>query len=256
MVQHISFSGFKIWDECPHRFKIEYIDGKKGFTGNIFTAFGTAIHEVCEKTLLNEWKTGEEAQNFSQSFQKEWESLDEDLKVEKDLDVFMEQGKKLAPICIPELKKVFEGCEVVQTEMDLYENIEGSNLKFKGFVDLILKNPKTGKYYIIDWKTCSWGWDARRKSDKITGYQLVFYKKFIAEKLQIDPKMIECFFALLKRTAKKDQVEFVRITTGNRKMKNAEEALNKAVHFIDKGFYPKKKTSCSKCPFKRTEWCP
>ena len=68
MVQHISFSGFKIWDECPHRFKIEYIDGKKGFTGNIFTAFGTAIHEVCEKTLLNEWKTGEEAQNFSQSF--------------------------------------------------------------------------------------------------------------------------------------------------------------------------------------------
>ena len=32
---------------------------------------------------------------------------------------------------------------------------------FKGFIDLVVKTPD-GKYHIIDWKTCSWGWDAQR----------------------------------------------------------------------------------------------
>ena len=44
---------------------------------------------------------------------------------------------------------------------------------------MVLKTPD-GRYHIIDWKTCSWGWDAKKRSDKILAYQLVFYKHFFA----------------------------------------------------------------------------
>jgi ATP-dependent helicase/DNAse subunit B len=55
--KHISYSELKTWAECPYKHKLKYKDGIKGFVGNIYTAFGTAIHEVCEniaKGLLTE----------------------------------------------------------------------------------------------------------------------------------------------------------------------------------------------------------
>ena len=50
---HISYSEIKIWDECAYKHKLMYIDNIKNFHGNEHTAFGTAMHEVCEKAVLN-----------------------------------------------------------------------------------------------------------------------------------------------------------------------------------------------------------
>ena len=54
------------------------------------------------------------------------------------------------------------------------------SMTFLAFVDCIIKT-EDGKNHIIDWKTCSWGWDARRKSDTMTTYQLSYYKHFYSE---------------------------------------------------------------------------
>ena len=63
--------------------------------------------------------------------------------------------------------------KIVSVEEPLYESMQvvGSDKNFKGFIDLVLKT-KDGKYHVIDWKTCSWGWDLKRKTDKITTYLL------------------------------------------------------------------------------------
>ena len=53
-MQHISFSALKIWNECPHKHKLKYVDKVSLFNGNEYTAFGTAIHDTCEKKLLKE----------------------------------------------------------------------------------------------------------------------------------------------------------------------------------------------------------
>ena len=37
------------------------IDGLAGFRGNEYTAFGTAMHEVCEKAVLKEVKLNKES---------------------------------------------------------------------------------------------------------------------------------------------------------------------------------------------------
>ena len=51
---HISFSELKNWDRCPYYHKLTYIDNRRLFQGNEYTAFGTAVHSVCEKILLEE----------------------------------------------------------------------------------------------------------------------------------------------------------------------------------------------------------
>ena len=55
---HISFSELKDWVTCAFYHKLTRVDKLKGFKGNEYTAFGTAIHAVCEKKLLKE-KTDE-----------------------------------------------------------------------------------------------------------------------------------------------------------------------------------------------------
>ena len=70
----ISFSELKIWKECPFRHKLQYIDNLPRFQGNEYTAFGTAVHTVCEKKIINE--SLEERGLFAEEFEKELSNLD------------------------------------------------------------------------------------------------------------------------------------------------------------------------------------
>ena len=254
-MSHISFSALKNWNFCPFYHKLTYIDKLSGFVGNEFTAFGTAIHDVCEKKLLKEELKFEEY--FIERFQKSLESLDKSVNIdEKLIEDMAVQGVSLVPLILPALKEYFdEGHEVLQTEESLMVPIENEDYNFKGFIDAVVKTPD-GKIHIIDWKSCSWGWDTRRRSDPMVNYQLTLYKIFYAQKHNIDLKNIETHFALLKRTAKKNKVEFFRVTSGSKKQENALQLLKKALFNIKKKNYIKDKRSCAKCEFHRTPQCP
>ena len=113
------------------------------------------------------------------------------------------------------------------------EDIDGQDdYKFKGFIDAIVKTVD-GKVHIFDWKTCSWGWDAKKRSEPMVTYQLTLYKHYFCQKIDVDPKDVETHFALLKRTAKKDRVEIFRVTSGEKKTENALNFLKKAVYNIE-----------------------
>ena len=110
-------------------------------------------------------------------------------------------------------------------------------------------------YHILDWKTCSWGWDQNKKKDRLMTYQLTLYKLFFAKKHKIDPKKIKTHFGLLKRTAKKNQIEIFEVTSGPKKTENALNLMNKALYNISNKRFIKNKLSCKYCPFDRTEHC-
>ena len=167
------------------------------------------------------------------------------------------QAEDLVMHIIPELNNKFGNYEIVSAEEALYEPIENQNKKYKGFIDLVLKT-KDGKYHIIDWKTCSWGWDSRRKTERMTTYQLTYYKYFYSKKHNIDIDNIETYFALLKRTAKKDKVEIFNVGTGTKKIENSLKLLNKAVYNIEHGNFIKNRLSCTArygCEFYNTKFC-
>ena len=76
-MSHISYSAFKIWNECPHKHKLSYIDRIRGFEGNEYTAFGTALHAVCENALVDEDLDTEAY--FQEQFLQEIKALPEDI---------------------------------------------------------------------------------------------------------------------------------------------------------------------------------
>jgi len=206
--------------------------------------------------------SGEPRSNLSDQFSKEFATrIKEELMKggalsEKDKKLIVtlnEQGRSLITHVYPAVEERFDGCETFSVEERLFEDIEKGGIKFKGFVDLVLKCD--GKYHLIDWKTTTWGWDARKKSSAIVTYQLTLYKHYFAKKHNIDPKDIETYFGLLKRTAKKNPVEIFRVTSGNRKTQNALKLLNDSVYNMKHGLQVRNKLGCQWCEFKNTEWC-
>ena len=252
---HISYSELKNWVQCPFYHKLVNIQKIKGFKGNEYTAFGTGIHNVCEKKLLKEQINDEEffVSNFSDSIA----ALDSDVVVDIGLvDKMVGQGKAILPEIEDALIAYFgPDYEVMSTEERLMVPIDEVQYNFKGFIDAVIKT-SDGKYHIVDWKSCSWGWDMKKRTDPMVTYQLTLYKKYYAIKHNINPDIIETHFALLKRTSKKGRVEIFRVSSGNRKTNNASNLLMKAIKNISNGKHIKNKLSCRRCEFYKTEHCP
>jgi hypothetical protein len=256
-VPHISYSELKDWKFCSFYHRLTRIDGIDGFKGNAYTAFGTAVHAVCEKKLLKE---DVDEQYFLDTFSKCISDLPGDVEVDSGLvDQMVGQGKRLIPHIEDALNDYFEEFEVLAVEMPLMEPIEGEEKhQFKGYIDAVVATPD-GKVHIFDWKTCSWGWDSRKKSDKMITYQLTLYKHFFSQRMKIDSKDIETHFALLKRTANKNHVEFFRVTSGTKKTENALKLLSTALYNIKNKRYIKNRLSCTSgygCKFYKTKHCP
>ena len=118
---HISFSALKDWNTCAWYHKLTRIDKIRGFTGNAFTAFGNAIHDVCEKKLLKE--NIEEEDYFLERFEHFLGTLDKepDQKLVSDM---RSQGKAILPEIEDALEDYFGEYEVLGSEIPLDEPIE------------------------------------------------------------------------------------------------------------------------------------
>ena len=275
--KHISYSEWKNWHICPHYHKLTYIDKVAQFEGNIYTAFGKAIHTVCEYTLTSPEKYREPGTIealVKEQFLKELKALPEaaqhDAKANFKLKEWLVNGLDIIPdlyrCLVEKFGKLGEDWEVLKAEEQLYVPITEfteAEKKFKGFIDLVVYSKKDEKIHLIDWKTCSWGWRREKKNDKIMAYQLVFYKHFYARKYEVDPKDVDCHFVLLKRTAKPGKkAEFVRVTAAKKRTTDALNALTKALHNINKENYIKNRAACTSCKdrfgtceFYQTEYC-
>ena len=103
-MKHISYSSLKDWDFCPWFHKLTKIDKVGGFEGNEHTAFGKAIHTICEgvvgRTLI------EPTSEFLSLFDDELNSLsfDKEQKIITDMKV---QGLNIIPQIEPALQDYF-----------------------------------------------------------------------------------------------------------------------------------------------------
>ncbi len=256
-MSHISYSELKVWNDCPFKHKLQYIDKNKVFTSTEYTCFGIAIHETCEKSLLKEITEEQHDEYFENKFKQELTLMQEQVEIDNVLvSDMVAQGKTILSELYESITAYLGEYEVVATEEPLYERIEKLDFEynFKGFIDLVLRTPD-GKTHIIDFKTCSFGWKADKKSDPMTIYQLTYYKHFYSQKYNIDPNMIETHFALLKRTVKKNRIEFFRVSNAKVRTENAMVLITKSISAIENKKYIKNRLSCNGCEFYKTELC-
>ena len=208
----ISYSQFSLWEQCPYSWKLTYVDKAIPFTDNIHTMFGTAMHEVlqeylkvmysqsiveADKLLLNEELEDRMKKIFMEIRQK---NGGEEFCTKNDMVEFYNDGLKIIDFFKKKRNQYFSkrGYELIGIETALNYDLP-NNLKFRGFIDLIIKDTVRNRIKIIDIKTSTWGWNKYQKMDKNKTDQLLLYKSFYSKQHDVPMDRIDVEYFIVKR---------------------------------------------------------
>jgi hypothetical protein len=271
MIDHISYSSWQLFrNGCQWRWKLDYIDGIRKKSQSVHLAFGTAIHSAIEKykNKSNPVSLDESGAYFLSAFDKICED-EKDALGKFDKEFFRNAGLEI--ICDLESCKEFVDGFPMYNEFELFEDIliPDVSVKFKGFIDIVLKTKdKRGNtiLFVSDFKTCSWGWNAEKKQDKDLHSQLFLYKHFLCKKFDVDPNLVRTSFILLKKkpSSGSSRIEWFPISAGPVSVQRALDNLCSDISKIklccdNNNFEKDRKLCCNKfgdtCPYFKTEYC-
>ena len=208
----ISYSQFSKWDKCPYTWKLDYVDKVETFKGNIYTLFGSALHETIQAYLVCYYeRTIKEADNLPLNDILQY-------RMEHNYKISKEQHGDEFDVTLEEMKEFFnDGCtiideflkrkssyfpkkntELVGIEIGLNHKVTDT-IDFRGYMDVVLHNSVTGRFKIIDIKTATMGWNKYMKADKIKTNQLLLYKYFFSKEREIPIDKIDVEYLILKR---------------------------------------------------------
>jgi len=254
---HISFSELRDWKECSWRHKLKYINKLVEDKPGPLMDFGTACHAACEKFLKSRIMDSSIAKNMlAQLWEKNaaFEGYTPEALPQffAELDLILSEVPKF-------MDETFPNWEYVDAEHMLYEQIEGHDHAFKGFIDGVIavtdaKNKKL--IWLLDWKTTSRGWWREKRTDELVKTQLILYKNFWSKKIGVDPKDVRCGFILLKRSAKKEQhCELFALSVGDVTTGRSLKVVNNMLTSIKRGIAIKNRSSCTYCNYFNTPHC-
>lgn len=258
---HISYSEFSQYLGCGHRHLLEKFLKLVDPTTSIHLIFGNAIHAAIETGLKQRIVVEERVAAFKEKFVKDMMDNLLDSPEYQDMNAFMDQGENL--IRILNVEGIFEKYDIIGVELALYEPIWGK-YHFKGFIDLIVRDKKTGRYVIIDWKTSGEQWDvSKKKKDVVFMSQMRFYKYFYSRKFNIPFDQIDCRYVVLNRLLSKKCPELgfgklqpVDIHSTEAEIEQSLRLIAETMRDIHiRNFFPKaklnnEKSNCFFCPYK------
>ena len=278
----ISYSQLSMFSECPHKWKLNYIDKLRVSEPSIHLLFGTAMHEVIQKYLdvmyqytakradmLNLKRTLQE--KMVEQFNIDKENYGKEPCTKEELKEFFQDGCDILDFFKKRRgdyfsKKGYEliGCEV-PVEMGLQKN-----LTWVGYLDIVMRDTIHDRIKIYDIKTSTMGWNKWMKADDNKTQQLLLYKQFYSKQYNHPIDKIDVEYFIVKRKlyekAKFPQKRVQKFipASGTVSMNKVAKKLTK---FIDEAFdedgthtkndlppTPSKK-ACKWCEFKKTEYC-
>ena len=280
----ISYSQLSMYNECPKKWSLNYVEGHKQFSSTIHTVFGTAVHEVIQHYLTVMYEqSGAEADRLNTSEMFE-EALRAEYKTQykkngnqhfctpEQLREFYDDGIAILRDFAKNKNKHFSkrgwylvGCEVPVSKI---QNPSLPNVVYQGYLDVVMYHEPTDTIKIIDIKTSGNGWRDKEKKDENKQFQLILYKKFISEIFNHPIDKIEVEFFIVKRKLFESE-DFVirRIQTfsppsGKVKLNKATQAIDT---FINEAFNltgykkvehtPTVNDNCKWCPFYKVSLC-
>jgi hypothetical protein len=213
----VSFSQYQLYSTCPRAYKLRYIDKLGESSANIYTIFGTSIHETIQHflsvmygvskkqameidtdKLLLDWMRKE--------YIKENEKLTEGtICTQLELEEFYGDGRRILEWFKKKIDKFYTktGFELVGIELPLNAKVkEGVN--FIGFVDIVMKDLSDNSIIIIDLKTSTMGWNKYAKADKYKNAQIVLYKKYYSELFNVPLDKIKVEYQIMRRKLYED----------------------------------------------------
>jgi len=273
----ISYSQMSMFNECPKKWSLQYVEGYKQFTSSIHTIFGSALHKAIQHYLSVFYEQSGAAadrediiQIFKEALQNEYkEQYNKNNKQHfsnsTELSEFYEDGvnileyfKKKRSSYFSKKGWVLVGCEVPLT---LNPHYLLSNVIYQGYLDIVLYHEPTNEFLIIDFKTSTRGWYDNDKKDENKQFQLILYKHFFSHQFNVPIDKIKINFFILKRKLpeKSDfptsRIQEFQPASGKIKTNKAVEVLNNFIEtaFDENGY---KKTEHKPVLNKNCKWCP
>lgn len=227
--KRISFSQYTMWANCPHAWKLRYIDGHRLDDSSIHTVFGTSMHLVIQEwldVLYNQSASRAKTVYLHDTFKGRLLELFKEnttvaangekvfLADKKTLMEFYEQGCLILTYIQNNYKKIFptSNVKLFAIEYELKAEVK-QNVSYVGFIDIVTYNTLTNKYVLYDLKTSRSGWTQDQKSDPNKIGQLLLYKTFFAKQMGIPEDNISVEFIILKRiVAENTQFHIPRVS--------------------------------------------
>jgi len=212
--KYISYSQFSKWARCPRSWKLAYIDKNRKYESSIHAVFGTAMHTCLqhwiqvlytstikaadaidfETLLLEELKT---------AYKEECGRSNSTFSSREELAEFYADGLAILEWVRKKRKIYFDvkNEELIGTEIPILlpPDPNKSNVILMGYIDLIIKDRRTGEYIIRDIKTSGKGWNDYDKKDEIKISQLILYKKYFAQQYGIDIDKVKVEYFIVRR---------------------------------------------------------
>jgi hypothetical protein len=253
----ISYSQMSTYRSCPHKWSLQYKDGHRNNDPNIYFTFGTSMHEIIQDwltTLYEESATKADEmdleelfrENFINLYKKEYKKFNNThYSSPEQLREFFKDGVAILDFIKKKRSTYFSkrGWHLAGIELPIVMNV-GTNLLYKGYIDMVLYHEPTNKFYIYDIKTSTSGWGNKAKRDEAKQMQLVLYKKFFNEQHGIPLENIEVEFFIVRRKVWENseypihRVQLHKPAAGRNKLSKADKMIKE---FIDECFTPKGK---------------
>lgn len=259
---NISFSSASSFHFCPHFYKLTEIDRLERQGSTVYTAWGTLLHSYLQGVLLDKLTPEEAGKKLTRTWKKFC-----GLYKQKEAEGWYIPASLTLLTIKDNLKNEFGEFKVVNVEERIAEEISKEYAqKFKGFIDLILEL-SDGSLVILDIKSCASHYAFFTFKETFKDYQLTLYKYFLQQK-RLTKVKVETYFLTVERNPKsKVPMQLTRITSGPKKVSNALKWLDNILFSINKGNFPKNRTSCHKyagsqqdlgksCIFYDSSYCP
>jgi hypothetical protein len=208
----ISYSQLSMYNQCPYRWKLNYIDKLRVSESNIYLIFGIAFHEVLQLYLDTMFKkTIREANeldlprilrdNMVREFENAKESDGKEPCTLEEIKEFYDDGIYIIDFFKKHRSEYFTnvgGWELIGCEIPV-DLVLKNNLNWIGYLDVVLYHKPTNVIKIIDIKTSTMGWNKWQKQDFNKTSQLLLYKRFYSEMYDHPISDIEIEYFIVKR---------------------------------------------------------
>lgn len=279
----ISYTQISLFHQCPYKWKRVYIDKDKDDKGSIHLIFGSAMHTVLQEYLTKMFTVSiKEADNLDfskrlfdalvEEFQKAMDRFGDHFTTKKELAEFYKDGLKVLDWLRKKRKSFFSNRdhELLGIELPLLVKTDANDkICLMSFLDIVIKDKRTGQIIIYDIKTSTRGWNDFKKKDIATISQLLLYKKYYAKMFDVPVDQIKVLYLILKRKVWEDspypvrRVQLYEPAQGKINMNRAENLLTEFInHAFDDNankktninYDTKKQKLCDYCHLKRS--CP
>lgn len=279
----ISYSQFKTYLNCPKAWENKYVRNIRKFSSSIYTVFGSAMHTTVEEWVRTIYKQSAKKANeldlnkmLKDNLKIEYlkskvDNNNIDFLTSKELFEIYQDGVAMLDYLKKKRSRYFpkKNMELIDIELELNVDIK-NNVKFYGFIDIILKDTLRNKIIIIDLKTSTRTWGEYKKKDDLVRMQLALYKHYYAKQFGVNIKDIEVLFLILKRKLYENsdypqsRTQTFEPPSSGRTINKYLEKLNEFINecfdnngdYIDKSYNASGNINvCKWCEYKDTEYC-